>query len=910
MTTTKSKKEIRSEIDGLRIKLEKYKGNELRLVDLERQLDATLYDLGIHQEELSVQNEELARSREKLESLFSKYSVLFEDSPVGYFVFDQRQRVVESNQAGARLLNVAKEFLLGKPLISLVNRTHAETLGHHFKRVFDGDQAVDEIELSPADGDPIPCIVRSHRITDPESGKPVCLTVVFDISERKRNEQRIAQLSERNRRILDAAEEGIVGIGGDGRIVFANPAAEKALQWADSSLLGKNSREILRPRNLDGALVSDKDFAVTRTLRDGAVHSVSGHCFQRRNGDLFPVEYVTAPTMEENAVSGLVMTFRDITERKRSEEALQRAHDDLERRVDERTRELRMLNDRLRLTAQVFDSTAEAIVITDAANKIIEVNPAFTKITGYASDEVVGRDPGFMKSGRHDRAFYADMWQKIWKEGYWQGEIWDRRKNGEVYPKWLTINTVKNNSQKPTQCIGVFSDISVVKNAEEELERLAFYDGLTNLPNRTLFKTRLEHEFKTAHRRKTKVALLFLDLDHFKNVNDTLGHAAGDQLLVVMAKRICSCVRESDTVSRLGGDEFTVIVTDVDDAAAVSHVAHNILEALKRPVELEGQNIVAGCSIGIAIHPEDGENSETLIKNADAAMYHAKDSGRNAYAFFTEKLNVRAVRRMDIENGLRQAIDQQQFTLHYQPKVDFKTRRIIGLEALVRWNRPGAGLISPEKFIPVAEETGLIREIGQMVLESACRQVVDLMKGGLPALPVSVNLSVHQLQHPKLIEHLQAALNKSGLPAQLLELEITESMLANDVDAAIVKLNEIRKMGVAISVDDFGTGYSSLSYLKRFPIHTLKIDRSFVQDLPDDSDNAAIVRAIISMAHSLGLGTVAEGIETQSQGEFLNNHACQRMQGFFFSRPLPVPELVEYLKKSDVAPAKSGADGG
>ncbi|MBF0193613.1 MAG: EAL domain-containing protein [Magnetococcales bacterium] len=896
--TTLSSAEMQDEIAELRLKLEEYKSEKLRLADLERQLEVTLHNLSVHQEELTVQNEELILSRGNLESLYNKYAILFEESPVGYFIFNKKKKVLETNHAAAKLLNVSSSSLLKKSIISHVDISDINQFSKHFQRVFDSGMASDEMQLVPTDKLTIPCIFQSHRIIDTDSGEPVSLTVVFDISEQKHNEQQIAILAERNRRILAAAGDGIIGLNKDGVIIFANPAAEKMLQWGDTALLGYTPERILEPLDQNEEPIPQERCPIQKTLDDGESRSVSEHSFIRRDESRFQVEYNVAPTYDENSISGLVLSFRDITQRKKAQEALRKAHDDLEIRVEKRTRELSVVNDRIRLTAQVFESTSEAIVITDKKNKIVEINPAFSKITGYSPKEVIGEDPGFMKSGRHDHEFYSKMWQTIWKEGFWQGEIWDRRKNGEIYPKWLSINTVKDNENQIMHCIGVFSDISIVKSAEEKLERLAFFDGLTSLPNRALFKTRLEHEFTSALRHKKKVALLFLDLDNFKNVNDTLGHAAGDQLLVVMADRIKSCVRDSDTVSRLGGDEFTVILTNIEDDSSVSYVANNILKSLKLPVALGEQKVTVGCSIGIAIYPDNGFDSNELIKNADAAMYHAKALGRNSSVFFTEELNIRAVKRMDIENGLRQALENDELLLHYQPKVDSSSGQLVGMEALIRWNRPNVGLISPAEFIQVAEDSGMIRDIGKIVLEKACQEMVGLEKEGLSPPPVSVNLSIRELKHADLVDSLSKILRKTKLSPQLLELEITESMMADDVEEVIFKLTKINDMGVSIAVDDFGTGYSSLSYLKRFPIHTLKIDRSFIQDLPEDEDDAAIVCAIISMAHSLGLSTVAEGVETKEQKMFLHKLDCNHMQGYFFSRPLPIVELKQYLKQS------------
>ncbi|ABK45881.1 diguanylate cyclase/phosphodiesterase with PAS/PAC sensor(s) [Magnetococcus marinus MC-1] len=590
--------------------------------------------------------------------------------------------------------------------------------------------------------------------------------------------------------------------------------------------------------------------------------------------------------------------------------ALLESHDKLEATVAQRTAALKTSNEqlkqqmiereqaqhRLRLTAGVFENTSEAIIITDAANRVMEVNPAFVRITGYPADEVIGRDPGFMKSHRHTHEFYAEMWKKIWQTGQWQGEIWDRRHNGEIYPKWLTINAVYDERGHLVNCIGIFSDISRLKATEERLEQLAFFDCLTKLPNRAHFQSRLDHALTAANRRQNKVGLIFIDLDHFKHINDSMGHNAGDQLLIEAAKRIQSCVREEDTVARMGGDEFTIILADLTDTAKVmTNVALTILESFTHPIVLEDKKLFIGCSLGMAIYPDDSGNAALLIKHADTAMYRAKESGRNRYSFYTAEMNAQAQSRISLESELRYAIDHKAFELYYQPKVDAHSSEIVGFEALLRWIHPTEGVISPNQFIPIAEESGLIAAIGNQVVEMACQGLQRINRCTPKPLPVAINLSVRQLRQDNLVNYFSQTLANYGIEAEQLELEVTESFLAKPIEKSAALLQALHQLGYKIAIDDFGTGYSSLSYLKNFPIHTLKIDRSFVMEVAHNQESRTIVQAIISMAHALGYDLVAEGVETAAQVNVLQGLGCGIMQGFHYARPAPLHEILEIL---------------
>ncbi len=562
-----------------------------------------------------------------------------------------------------------------------------------------------------------------------------------------------------------------------------------------------------------------------------------------------------------------------------------------------------------RVAASVFENSAEGIMVTDTNGVIQRINRAFTRITGYSVEESVGRNPRFLQSGRQGPEFYQAMWTSVLERGCWQGEVWNRHKDGKIYPEWLSISRIPANGGGQERYVGIIADISRQKEAEAEILRLAFNDALTGLPNRTLLMDRLETNLARAQRAGHIDALLFLDLDHFKHVNDSLGHSVGDGLLKEVAQRLRESVREYDTVARLGGDEFVVLVNAVaeDHHLAVRRVrraAEKIRAAIVKPMMIAGHELHTSPSIGIALIPLDADNAEDALKYSDKAMYQAKAKGRNTIQFFTLEMQSEAEQRLALENELRRAIEQEELEVHYQPIVDFSNGCIAGLEALVRWQHPRHGLIAPGRFIPIAEESGLILPIGQWVLDAACRQLRSWQEDGLPPVFVAVNLSAVQFRQADITRHIAQSLRDSGLDPAYLELELTESLLVENVEMVIGILHELDAMGVRLSVDDFGTGYSSLSYLRRFRLHKLKIDRSFVEDLPDNADATAITTTIVQMAQNLGLKTVAEGVESIEQLAFLKDVGCDYAQGYLCSRPVPpdqVPDLLIRLNPEAVA---------
>jgi len=553
----------------------------------------------------------------------------------------------------------------------------------------------------------------------------------------------------------------------------------------------------------------------------------------------------------------------------------------------------------LRQAAAVFASTREGVVITDLVPRIITVNRAFTEITGYREEEVVGCNPGILQSGRQDEAFYQAMWASLLEQGYWQGEIWNRRKNGEVFPQLLTISTVRDNEGSAKNYVSVMTDISRIKQSEANLEKLAHYDPLTGLPNRLLIQSRLEHAITHARRGHSPVAVLFVDLDRFKNINDSLGHPVGDQLLESLAARFRHRLRDEDTLGRLGGDEFLIVLNHSERPEDAANVASELIALLEEPFELPGQkDVYIGASIGISIFPQDAEDATQLIQHADAAMYQAKEQGRNTFRYYTRALTDAVNQRMDLESRIRRAISNEEFVLHYQPQIDSRSNTIVGCEALLRWDDPVSGLVAPADFIPLAEDTGLIIPLGDWVLRTACAQHKAWIDAGFTDLTMAINLSARQLQQSDIVMRVAETIERHGLPAEQVKLEITESMIMGRGEEAAELLTAIKSLGVGLSIDDFGTGYSSLAYLKRFPIDELKIDRGFVRDIPDDQNDAEIAATIIAMAHNLKLRVVAEGVETREQAEFLSLHGCHYYQGYLFRPPLGAADF-EALLRSD-----------
>jgi len=595
-----------------------------------------------------------------------------------------------------------------------------------------------------------------------------------------------------------------------------------------------------------------------------------------------PIILVSADASEQTQIDGLDIGADDyLTKPVTTSVLLARVRNLLARKQAE---------NQLRLTSQVFHYSGEAIMITDRCNRIIEVNPAFTRLTGYAPEEVIGRDPKLLSSGRTSVDDYQEMWKAIKEEGLWQGEIWDRNKSGGVYPKLLTISVVRSQQGKIENYIAIFTDISERKEAEARIEHLAHHDPLTGLPNRLLFELTLENMLNHRQRHGGGLAVVLLDLDRFKEINDSLGHPVGDALLQEAAARLEGDGQDGYLVARLGGDEFAILLDDTD-AKQVGRLASRLIERLGVAYELSGHLLRVSASMGICLCPDDGKTYEELMKHADLALYDAKAKGRNNFQFFRQELNQASRERRRIESRLYLACERQLLQLHYQPQYDAAGQRIVGVEALVRWPDEELGWVPPDRFIAIAEDNGLILQLGEWILDQACRQLRQWLDRGIGPLTMAVNLSQHQLRQIGLLTQVRDTLQRYALPGQYLELELTESAAMKEPQETIRILNELRQLGVSLAVDDFGTGYSSLSYLKLLPIQRLKLDKSFVHDIETDANDAAICSATLAMGHAMGLEVVAEGVETEAQREFLQKLGCDILQGYLFGRPVPAENL-------------------
>jgi diguanylate cyclase (GGDEF)-like protein/PAS domain S-box-containing protein len=568
---------------------------------------------------------------------------------------------------------------------------------------------------------------------------------------------------------------------------------------------------------------------------------------------------------------------------------------------EQRATELIKINDELRIAAIVFESQ-EGMMVTDANTVILRINSAFTHINGYSAEEVIGKTPKFLQSGRHDAHFYATMWESIHRTGYWKGEIYNRNKSGDIYPEYLTITAVHDNKGAVTNYVATFTDIRITKSAQEEVERLAFYDPLTELPNRRLLRERLKQVLATNYRNSEHAALLFLDIDHFKTLNDTLGHNIGDLLLQQVAQRLSSCVREVDTVARLGGDEFVLLLTELNEdtleaAAQAGVIGHKVLKLLNEPYPLGTQDYLCSSSIGVTVFNNNGQVIDELIKQADIAMYAAKVSGRNALRFFDPQMQININARVLLEADLRLALAENQFELYYQAQ-STHDRRIIGAEALIRWQHPQRGLIFPDAFIPLSEDVGLITAIGQWVLQTACAQLkIWENNAHTQHLQLAVNVSARQFHQADFVTEVQQILSNTAINPARLKLELTESLVIDNVNGTILKMHALKEMGVRFSMDDFGTGFSSLSYLTRLPLDQLKIDKSFVHNISVKPSDMMIIQTIIGMVHNLGMEVIAEGVETEEQRAFLEDNDCPLCQGYLFSKPVTIAQFESLLSQ-------------
>jgi len=653
---------------------------------------------------------------------------------------------------------------------------------------------------------------------------------------------------------VEQAPVGVALIDRERRIHYANTAFGDVVGIPMTEIIGAPVQRLCRTDDV-GRLYAELSARVTDGMRwRGDLR------FLRGDGETRWGRISITPILDEaGSVSHHAVMVEDITERLETVEQLRRA-------------------------SLVFSSSRDGILITDPSAIIIDANAAFESMSGYAKEELVGRNASIIRGPRHGGSFFAEMWKSLGIDGHWEGEIWNSKRDGTLYPQWTSISAVRDERGAVSQYVAICTDITERRAAEERIRHLAFHDDMTGLPNRFLLERRFETAVDIARRGGSPFALLYVDLDRFKNVNDTLGHGFGDKLLRAAAERLTALVGPTDTVSRPGGDEFIVLAGEARGEAEAADLAGRIVAALSEPHRIDGYEVAVPASVGIALFPVHGDDLETLLKRADAAMYHAKAVGRNRFRFFEDALDRRTSEFFRVENALRAALRRSELTLHYQPQVDLKHGGWVGLEALSRWDSPELGPVTPDRFIPVAEESGLILELGSWVLDEACRQASVWRRRGLGNLTMAVNLSMLQFRQDDLIEMVRGALSRWSLPPEALELEVTESALMIDADHTIRALEGLRKLGVGLAIDDFGTGYSSLAYLKRFPVDKLKIDKSFVRELTSESDDARICRAIIGLAEAFRMSVVAEGVETDRQRDWLRDAGCDLGQGWLFSK--------------------------
>lgn len=678
----------------------------------------------------------------------------------------------------------------------------------------------------------------------------------------RRQEMLVAEEAlQRHAQIIDHIHDSVITMDLEGYVTSWNKGAERLFGYTAEEAIGRNILFIYADE--------DEESPLMRFMEGTGSHEMEVRR-RRKNGEIFWASVSVSLIADTDGVpKGMVGYVMDITDRLRA-------------------------NEDLRLFAKIFEGGGEAIMVTDIEGRVVSVNQAFTEITGFSYEDMLGKRSRLFGTNRDKDTIYREVWRSLKKTGHWKGELWEQRKSGETYPLLMSISAVNDDKGELSHYVSIFSDMSERKHAEEEISRLAYYDTLTGLPNRALFHTLVTQILHTSRRKKNEFALLYVDLDRFKNINDSLGHAAGDQLLKEVAARLTECLRATDVIARITGDEFIIALVELSHSYDARAVSERMLNSIIKPYMIDGVELNSSASIGISIYPNDGDSVETLIKNADTAMDRAKQQGRNQYLFYSQDMNTRSRERLELESSLRRALDRNELRLHYQPQVSLRTGKIIGAEALIRWQHPEKGMISPAQFIPLAEETGLIIPIGEWVLDTVCADNKAWLDEGLPIVKLAANLSAQQFKQKNLSTIVLQTLQRHGLEHHFLELEITESVVMDDTEKAIRMLKELNEIGIKMALDDFGTGYSSLSYLKRFPIDKLKIDQSFVRDITTDANDATIALAVIALARGMKMNVIAEGVETAEQLAFLHAHDCDEIQGYLFSRPVP-PEAFRQM---------------
>lgn len=863
---------LQTVIEQMRASTEEFRAIRQALESAREELKSTDKELATTQTKLQWAREELSKVNRELQNRATElattkaYLEHGEASlPYPLLIVDKQLRVLICNAAAHRALQIPSNAK-GQVITTLIAHIDIPDFEARLLSAIHGGH---EVEIPFSHGRDYSIRVRPYVGEQGQTqGAVLACWDYTELRQAQRCLQQQAVQIELQARALEATRQGIVitdATQPEMPVVYVNAAFQTLTGYSAEEVLGRNGFFLQGPT---------ADRAAWQVIRQSQIEGEAVRVVlesYRKDGTRFWHDLSLIPVRDSRGViSHFIYVQDDMTERHRTEE-------------------------RVRLAENVFDSAREGILITDAEGQVLSVNRAFTAITGYSQEEILHRNPRFMQSGRHEPSFYRDMWNQIKAEGEWHGEIWNRRRDGGVVPLLMSVSAVTDSQGATTHFVAFYTDIMRLKEAERRLEMLAYYDPLTGLPNRTLIYERLHQAISRAERENTRIAIMFLDLDRFKVINDTLGHEMGDQLLCQVATRIKDCLRQVDTVARLGGDEFIVLLEKVEHTQQIHHIVQRVLEALVVPYQLSSRReVYSGASIGIAFFPEDGADVDTLLRNADTAMYRSKSEGRNGYRFYASTMNALHLERLQLENDLRRALKRQEFVVHYQPKVALDTGRTLGLEALIRWNHPERGVLPPGDFIGLAEETGLILDVERWVLHQVTQQHLAWQGSPLGMLSISVNLSAPHLEpNAELIPTLRSLLRAAGSSKKSwLELELLESSMMpcnSDVPKA---LWSIRELGVRVAIDDFGTGYSNLAYIKHLPIDILKIDQSFVRDIANDPNDAAIVDAVTALTRSLKITAVAEGIETELQVAFLREHGCLEGQGYHFSRPMHANDLA------------------
>jgi len=788
-----------------------------------------------------------------------------EQSPIAIIICDGEGNISYVNQQFDQLTGLTSNTILGQHLTYIYPASLQPLISAAMLQVSGGTGLEQgQLEVVRPDGRSYWQKYCLRAIVNTELQHSHLLLEIEDITEQKRAEQQWMDSELRFRTLLDNTPEiSVQGYEADGTTFYWNKASEKVYGYTAAEAIGQNLLDLIIPDFMRDGVQQ----AIAHMAESGETIPSEELMLKRKDGSLVPVYSGHAVVKLKDRPAQIFCMDLDLTQRKKQDEAL-------------------------RLSSAVFNSSREGIIITDTSRRIISVNPAMEQLFGYSKEELIGQTPSLLRSGRHSPEFYQQMWSMLEQQRYWQGEVVNRRKDGETLPLQLSISAVFDEQQKVSHYAAIFTDLSQIRATEAEMAFLADHDELTHLPNRHLFLQLVDQALKAARRESSGCAVLVLDLDHFKDVNDSYGHLLGDELLLQVSRKLKQLCRDVDVLARLGGDEFAILVCNLQTPEDAARVAMKLLTALNQPWLLAEQyEVTLGVSIGISVYPQHADTTPNLLQGADAALYKAKAAGRNTYTFFSDEFTQGARERLTMEAHLRKAIRLGQLQVFYQPQVEIYSGRIIGAEALVRWLDPEQGMISPARFIPVAEACGLINDIGRFVLQETCRQGQLWLQQGLPKLTLAVNVSPIQFKRFDMKNLVTQTLAETGFPAHALELELTESALMENEETVIATLNQLRGLGIRLAIDDFGTGYSSLAYLKRFPLDVLKIDKKFIDDIPGSKDDMEIATAIIGIAHTLGFKVLAEGVETATQLEFLRQQHCDHYQGYYCSPPVPASKF-------------------